>query len=97
MHVDDWLDQKATTEQERLAKEFLEHARRPAVEKDWRWLHGRIVSCIYGGERLRCTGASRLGDVWLSRNPEQKSGYTDRVDVMDCLDWEVTLAIEEGA
>ena len=35
-HVDDWLDEPAANEAERMAKEFLEHCRRPAIDKDHR-------------------------------------------------------------
>jgi len=40
-HIDDWLDEPATNETEKLVKEWLEHYRRPAIEKDHKWLSAR--------------------------------------------------------
>lgn len=43
--------------------------------------------CMYKGERYRCTGASRMGDVWLHSDFSQDTGYEHRVDVEECSDW----------
>lgn len=43
--------------------------------------------CTYKGVRFRVTGASRLGDVWLSKNLEEKTGYDLRVAAADCCAW----------
>lgn len=92
MHVDDWLLLPAADEDERAAKEFLEHARRPAVKKDYAWLAGRVLTCTYAGRRYRCTGASRLGDVWLAEDMKRVHGYDLRIDVTDCSYWHVFVA-----
>lgn len=43
--------------------------------------------CTYKGERFRVTGASRLGDVWLARSWQKKTGYDLRVAAVDCSEW----------
>lgn len=43
--------------------------------------------CIYDNEVHRVTGASRLGDVWITKNFNQENGYQNRVCVSDCSDW----------
>jgi hypothetical protein len=88
-HVDDWLDEPATDETQRLVKEWLEHFRRPAVKKDYQWLRDRIVTCDYEGKRMRCIGCSRLGDVWLTFDFSRENGYDMRIDVTKCSNWEV--------
>ena len=90
-HIDDWLDVPAVDEAERVAKEFLEHARRPAVEKDYDWLANHVLTCTYKSRRYRCTGASRLGDVWLARDKKRVHGYDLRIDIADCSDWKMTV------
>lgn len=86
-HIDEWLDEPAKDESERLAKEWLEHFRRPAVRKDYEWLGARVLSCEYRGERYRCIGASRMGDVWLTKDFSRAYGYDLRVGVSNCAAW----------
>jgi len=43
--------------------------------------------CVYNGIKYRCTGASRLGDVWLTQNFKQDTGYQKRVDIAECTKW----------
>lgn len=43
--------------------------------------------CQYKGKRYRCTGASRMGDVWLAEDFSRDSGYDLRVNVGECSDW----------
>jgi len=82
-HVDDWLDAPARNDAEFYAKTCLEIARAPA--------HGRGTTfrlfCTYGQKRYRVTGASRLGDVWLTENPQRTYGYELRVYVDDLSNW----------
>ena len=61
--------------------------------------------CTYEGERYRVTGASRMGDIWLSKDFNRTSGYEKRVMVDQCSEWANTpnledstasLAMEEG-
>ena len=84
-HIDDWLDDPNISEP--LAKEFLEHCRRPAIDKDMKWLAEHPLFCDYAGLRYRCIGASRMGDVWLTHHFERTHGYDLRVDVADCYNW----------
>lgn len=87
MHIDEWLDDKKGPED---VKEWLEHYRRPAIDKDYGWLRARRLFCTYtDGYRYRCTGCSRMGDVWLSGDFERETGYSLRVDIQDCSDWEI--------
>lgn len=88
-HIDDWLDEPAKDESERLAKEWLEHFRRPAVDKDYKWLGARVLSCEYRGARYRCIGASRMGDVWLTKDFSRENGYDLRIDVAECSAWQM--------
>jgi hypothetical protein len=95
MHVDDWLD--AATPRvppgEEYARWWLEIFRFPAWKK---MLYAEIMApfklfCTYKGERFRCIGCSRMGDVWLTRNPDKQYGYDLRIDVLDCSNWSSTL------
>lgn len=38
-HIDDWLDDPTTGPTD--VKEWLEHFRRPAIDKDYKWLSAR--------------------------------------------------------
>lgn len=88
LHVDDYLD---GPNPDPIAKEFLEHARRPAIEKDNAWIRANFPWVTWRGQRYQCVGASRLGDVWLrdsfnsGRNPN--AYYDHRVDVAELSDW----------
>ena len=88
LHIDDWLDDPATGPAD--VKEWLEHFRRPAIDKDHAWLRARQLFCTYkDGKRYRCIGCSRMGDVWLTANFDRENGYDLRIDIADCTDWEV--------
>ena len=90
LHVDDWLDTPTLDdEQLRLAKEWVEHFRRPAGESDAKWLDARLVTCIYHGELFRVSGASRMGDLWLNRDLNKNWGHDLRVNVARCSEWSV--------
>ena len=86
LHVDDYLDGPNA---DPIAKEFLEHARRPAAEKDHQWLTANAPWVMWRGKRYRCVGASRMGDVWL-KNPESRQAifYDYRVDIAELSAWE---------
>ena len=90
MHIDDWLDTPATDDAEKWAKEFLEHCRRPAFRTDYSWIVANPLFCTYKGERWRLLGASRLGDVWLTKNFDRVNGYDIRPDVDECSEWSKT-------
>ena len=88
IHIDDWLDAPPNSEGEAYAKKCLEIARLPAME---RWSlpdSGNFkLFCTFRGNRYRCTGASRMGDVWLAKNFSRDTGYDHRVDVAECSEW----------
>lgn len=90
IHVDDWLSTPShSREPEAYAKFVLTLARLPA----WAQMAYRPFTkqfelfCTYQGQRYRCTGASRMGDVWLAKDFSQENGYDHRVDVAECSDW----------
>ena len=95
-HIDDWLDERHETAPtdpgEAFALEWLEHFRRPAIDQDHKWLAQNALFCTYkDGQRYRCIGASRLGDVWLTSHYERVNGYDLRIDVADCSLWSRTV------
>jgi len=83
-HVDDYLESEYA---DPVAKEFLEHARRPAIDQNRDWLNSHMPTVTWRGRRYRCTGASRLGDVWL-RDFASSSYYDHRVDIDELSGWE---------
>lgn len=92
-HIDDWLDDPTTGPAD--VKEWLEHFRRPAMNKDHAWLRARQLFCTYkDGKRYRCIGCSRMGDVWLTKHFERENGYDLRIDIAECTDWEVTPNVD---
>lgn len=85
-HIDDWIDDPNT---DTYAAWFFNLARLPAVLKfkfEQQLARYRLF-CTYQGERYRVTGASRLGDVWLTKDFDRERGYDLRVAVDDCSDW----------
>lgn len=93
-HIDDWLDDPATGPA--YAKEWLEHFRRPEMDKNYEWLNERKLFCTYkDGRRYRCIGCSRMGDVWLTEHFERENGYDLRIDIADCTDWEMVKHYDE--
>lgn len=89
-HIDDWIDSPCCRDDgERYAKFVFFYFRYPAWAKMAfaQWMRQFPLFCTYGGKRYRCTGASRMGDVWLAENFNRESGYDLRVDVTQCSDW----------
>lgn len=90
-HIDDWLETAVMSQDDgtRYAAFFLHHARLSAVAQiAFAPYLGQIrLFCTYKGARYRCTGASRLGDVWLARDHERDTGYDLRVAVDECKLW----------
>lgn len=86
-HIDDWLDTDSENENEEFAKNFFEHCRRPAIEKDHEWIHTHVLLCDYQGKTFRAIGASHMGDIWLTKSLISSAGYELRVDVADCTNW----------
>lgn len=89
-HIDDWIDSpRCKDDGERYAKFVFWYFRYPAWAKMafHEWMKSHKLFCTYDGERFRCTGASRMGDVWLARDFERETGYDLRVDVAKCEQW----------
>lgn len=91
VHIDDFIDDfiKRKTPGEKYARWIFLHFRLPAVlQIDFGpFMKEHKLFCTYKGERYRCIGASRLGDIWLTKNFEAESGYDLRPAVNDCSDW----------
>lgn len=85
-HVDDYIEDFRS---DPYARWMLMHFRMPAeMQLAFRkFTEPHQLFCTHQGKRYRCTGASRLGDVWLTSNFGQNTGYTLRVDVSECSDW----------
>lgn len=90
LHVYDWLALPPVDENERLAKEWLDRFTRPAYDKLTlginEWLSKRKLTVEWRGQRYVCTGASRLGDVWL-RGEGSICYYDHRVAVNELSNW----------
>ncbi|HEY3495950.1 MAG TPA: hypothetical protein VGK73_14730 [Polyangiaceae bacterium] len=86
MHVDEFIDRHGG---DNYARWMLLHFRLPAIlQLDFgQFIADKRLFCTYDGCRYRCTGASRLGDVWLADNFDRETGYDLRVDVDKCTDW----------
>jgi len=93
MHVYDWIDSPSEDPNETKAKEWLGKFCLPVYQKYGYcidgWLKERIVSCEWNGRRIQCSGASRLGDVWL-KEEGSASFYDYRVSVDELSNWLVT-------
>jgi len=87
MHVDEFIDTEFG--KHNYARWVLNYFRLPAaLQMDFRQFMAEYeLYCDYEGERYRCTGASRLGDVWLAEDFTQEHGYDLRVDVSKCENW----------
>lgn len=96
LHVYDWLNMAPANDAERDAKEWLENFCKPAYEKMMKggdeWLARYRLTVDWRGKRYICSGASRMGDVWL-KSEGSKSFYDHRVNVEELSNWNrVTLA-----
>lgn len=94
-HVDEFIEEMADGSDTldmgdaMYARWFLMHARLPAFMQFQfaKWIEPYQLFCTYEGKRYRCTGASRLGDVWLTADFKRKTGYELRVDLSKCTLW----------
>ncbi|EKD89705.1 MAG: hypothetical protein ACD_33C00004G0005 [uncultured bacterium] len=91
LHIDDFIDNNYR--KDCYARWIFNHFRLPAVLKmDFdQFMKDHKLFCIYQNEQYRCTGASRMGDVWLTKNFNQETGYQLRVKVTDCSNWSPEL------
>lgn len=86
IHIDDWLDDPSNKINFPIAHQFFEAHRRSASEQIQHPYDGKLF-CKWNGKVYRVTGCSRLGDIWLTSNLSQKTGYENRVDISECSDW----------
>lgn len=91
-HVYDWLEENSSDPNEKRAKEYLDKYCQPAYDKringTYKWLELRQVTCDWKGKRYICSGASRMGDVWL-KSKNSSNYYDHRVDVEELSNWKV--------
>jgi len=90
MHIDEFIDfgLKRTID-EKYARWVLNHFRLSANLKYEfnEFMKDYKLFCYYRGDKYRVTGASRLGDVWLTKDFNQDTGYTHRVLVNEIASW----------
>lgn len=86
IHVDDWINDASG---DPYARWCLNNFRWSGVLRmDWReFIEPNKLFCTFENERYRVTGASRMGDIWLTKDFEQSSGYQGRVDLAEVSDW----------
>ena len=86
MHVDYWIERPDTPP---YASFVLHLFRMPAVMqiKFAFAITAMPLFCTYNDKRYRCTGASRMGDVWLATDFNRANGYDHRVEVDACSNW----------
>ena len=95
VHVDDFINSPYSLKggdvddlSERYAKYWLDHARRSAAfHSVARPFFVQKLFCTFRGERHRVTGASRMGDIWLTKDFDQSRGYQKRVNLAECSLW----------
>ena len=90
MHIDEWIDRVEVPVDERYATFFFMLHRLPAIDQSvkWKeWIQPYKLFCTWKGEKYRVTGCSRLGDVWLTKDFKQETGYQYRVEVEECSNW----------
>lgn len=84
-----WTPSFGSDDGSRYARWMLMHFRLPAhMQMTFEpFIKERRLFCTHENERFRVTGASRLGDVWLSRDFGRDVGYDKRVQVETCSAW----------
>jgi len=90
MHIDEFIDSPDTNE---YASWFFLLHRQPATlkMKFSKYINALKLFCIYEGKQYRVTGCSRMGDVWITSNFDQDTGYEKRVNVLDCKQFSESL------
>ena len=93
-HIDDWLDKDphGLIRKEVYARFMLEYFRMPATKQtELRTpLRSLRLFATYQGQRVRITGASRMGDVWITHDFKQSTGYQDRVFIDNLSEFSAT-------
>ena len=89
MHIDEFI---SDLHSDPYAAWVFNHFRLPAILKNRfeRFMRNHRLFCTYAGARYRVTGASRLGDVWLTLDFNRDVGYDLRKDVNECSNWSPT-------
>lgn len=90
-HIDDFINGGFLnqTDSEKYARWCFLLFRLPATLKyDFKeYIEQYKLFCIYKGKKYRVTGASRLGDIFLSKDFNREQGYEKRVIYTECSDW----------
>lgn len=86
VHVDSFIDDPS---QDAYARWMLMHFRLPSDQRVAfaPFIRDRKLFCTYEGKRFRVTGASTMGDIWLTRDYKKDYGHDLRVLVRDCSNW----------
>lgn len=91
LHVDDFIDDSFTykTNSEKYARFVLNYFRlSAALTMDFEpFMKQYKLFCQYEGLKYKVTGASRMGDIWLSKDLTRDAGYDLRVCIEECSDW----------
>lgn len=85
-HVYTWLDEPSLDDAERDAKEWLNLFCAPCHYGKDAKLDRHQVTVEWRGQRYICSGASRMGDVWL-KNEGSSNYYDHRVNVEELSHW----------
>ena len=93
-HVDDFINYgskigREPVENEYYARWVLHHFRLPALMMNAfeEFMSDNLLFCDYEGEQYKVIGASRMGDVWLTKDFSRRHGYDARVLVERCSNW----------
>ena len=94
-HVDDFIDHGVPGERGQedhntsYARWVLAQFRFPAslAMATGKFIRRNKLFCTFRDEKYRVTGASRMGDIWLTKDFNQHTGYQTRVNVSDCSNW----------
>jgi len=87
--IADWVDTPKEKLEEKKVQEYLNFrlcsARYQAENRAE--IDGLMVFAKYQQDIYRITGASRLGDIYLAKDPGQDHGYDTRVNIMECYEF----------
>ena len=97
-HIDDFIDKGLSKKNEAYARWMFNHFRLPAnLKYDFNeFMEKHKLFCKFEGEVYRVTGASRIGDVWLTQDFTQDTGYQKRVSVDHCTEWSDKISTSVG-
>lgn len=91
MHVDDWVDNNITrgVAENKYASFVLFHMGLSASHIMYfhEFMKEYPLYCTHNNERFKCTGASRVGDIFLARDFSREFGYDLRVEIDNVSDF----------